>query len=234
MTVLARHWDSLAEPAARGRAAAAARAAHLRPVVGELKKVCSHPYLLPEFEPALGGPTAGGGGGGSGGSGGGPSHREALQALGATSAAAAASAKLQLLPRLLALLAASGRRALLLSHASKLLDMVEGAAVARLGRRAVQRIDSSTPSAERHAAVVAFRDEACPVSLFLMTARSCGLGTDLPRVDAVLLFDSDWHPALDLQVWGVGRVRGTGREEWSMSQRTPEARVPQGVFRTFT
>lgn len=84
----------------------------------------------------------------------------------------------------------------------QLLDMIEGHACAVLGEGSVQRIDATTPSSERYAAVQAFKADGCPVSLFLMAARSCGLGTDLPRVDTVLLFDSDWHPLLDIQVRG--------------------------------
>eukprot|EP00955_Chlamydomonas_euryale_P016442 175959-Chlamydomonas_euryale.AAC.1 len=54
-------------------------------------------------------------------------------------------------------------------------------------------------SSARHAAVSAFKSDSCPVSLFLMTPSACGLGTDLPRVDVVLLCG----------VWGVGRGVGT-------------------------
>ena len=35
--------------------------------------------------------------------------------------------------------------------------------------------------------------------LFLLAARSCGLGTDLPGISAVVIHDSDWEPRLDLQ-----------------------------------
>ena len=52
----------------------------------------------------------------------------------------------------------------------------------------------------------AFKSFDSPVQLFLMAVRSCGLGTDLPRIDTVVLLDSDWHPLLDLQVGAVGQV----------------------------
>lgn len=70
----------------------------------------------------------------------------------------------------------------------------------QLGASAVQRIDSTTRSRARYAAIQGFKDPASPLLLFLMAVRSCGLGTDLPRVDVVLLLDSDWHPLLDIQV----------------------------------
>ena len=93
------------------------------------------------------------------------------------------------------------------THPPQLLDLVEGFARAALGPAAVQRIDASTRSRARYDMIQAFKQPSSPVRLFLMTVRSCGLGTDLPRVDTALLFDSDWHPQLDLQV----RLRGGGR-----------------------
>lgn len=82
----------------------------------------------------------------------------------------------------------------------QMLDLIEGYSRALLGQPSVQRIDASTRSRARHEAILAFKQGTSPVKLFLMTVRSCGLGTDLPRVDAVILFDSDWHPQLDVQV----------------------------------
>ena len=82
----------------------------------------------------------------------------------------------------------------------QLLDLVEGFSRAILGAAAVHRIDASTRSRSRHEAIQAFKQPSSPIKLFLMTVRSCGLGTDLPRIDAVVLFDSDWHPQLDIQV----------------------------------
>jgi SNF2 family DNA or RNA helicase len=35
--------------------------------------------------------------------------------------------------------------------------------------------------------------------LFLMMPRSIGLGTDLPGLSAAIIYESDWHPRLDLQ-----------------------------------
>lgn len=36
--------------------------------------------------------------------------------------------------------------------------------------------------------------------VFLHAAGSCGLGTDLPSISAVVVHDSDWDPRADLQV----------------------------------
>lgn len=52
--------------------------------------------------------------------------------------------------------------------------------------------------------------------LFLMTPRSIGLGTELPGLSAAIIYESDWHPKLDLQalhrwVWLRRRKVGRGR-----------------------
>ena len=76
----------------------------------------------------------------------------------------------------------------------------------------MQRIDASTRSRARYDMIQAFKQPSSPVRLFLMTVRSCGLGTDLPRIDTALLFDSDWHPQLDLQVRDGGLKGERGPE----------------------
>ena len=52
-----------------------------------------------------------------------------------------------------------------------------------------------------------------PPFLFLLSTRSIGLGTDLPNVDVVVLYDSDWHPRLDVQALSRAHAIGTaGRQ----------------------
>ena len=126
--VLARRLDLLSTPATSAAAAAAGaatsprspsashpqyrRVAQLRAVCGDLRRVCTHPYLLPELEPEQQQqqPAAAASV---------DLHREHLRALGASEAGVAASGKLQLLGRLLACLAEQGKTTLLLSHTSK-------------------------------------------------------------------------------------------------------------------
>ena len=83
------------------------RVAQLRVVYGDLRKVCSHPYLLPELEPepdvSLQGEV---------------DHPQQLRALGAAEAQRS-SGKLQMLARILSCLAEQGKTALLLSHTAK-------------------------------------------------------------------------------------------------------------------
>lgn len=57
-----------------------------------------------------------------------------------------------------------------------------------------------------HPQVQDFKRDDSPVQLLLMTTHTCGLGTDLPRVDVAVLYDSDWHPRLDVQVSMVAKL----------------------------
>ena len=92
------------------------RAAQLRGVYGDLRKVCSHPYLLPELEPEPDvtqqqHPH--------------PDHHQQLKALGAAEAlrsnepGGVVSGKFQVLSRILASLTEEGKTVLLLSHTPK-------------------------------------------------------------------------------------------------------------------
>ena len=102
-------------PPASGKTPAQ-RAAQLRVVYSDLRKVCSHPYLLPELEPERDqqqGQTE-------------PDHHDTLKQHGAAEAwrgasdpTVAVSGKLQALGRLMTSLGEQGKTVLLLSHTSK-------------------------------------------------------------------------------------------------------------------
>lgn len=199
----------------------------LRQIANELKKVCHHPQLLPEFE--VDATQEGQPGGEDGEPEGGlaaPKQEpggDAMEVDGGGSGAAAAaseleallagSGKLALLDRMLEVLRARGQRVMVVSQVTAMLDILSTYASARFPPGAHERIDDTTPAVERFAAVARFRagahtslDTAADAAaagqpfLFLLATKSCGLGTDLPNVDVVVIFDSDWHPRLDVQV----------------------------------
>ncbi len=45
--------------------------------------------------------------------------------------------------------------------------------------------------------------------LFLLSARACGLGIDLPGITSVLILDSDWDPKADVQALGRAHTLGS-------------------------
>jgi len=45
--------------------------------------------------------------------------------------------------------------------------------------------------------------------LFLLSARACGLGIDLPSITSVIILDSDWDPKADIQALGRAHTLGS-------------------------
>ena len=45
--------------------------------------------------------------------------------------------------------------------------------------------------------------------LFLLSARACGLGIDLPSITSVIVLDSDWDPRADVQALGRAHTLGS-------------------------
>ncbi|GLI58399.1 hypothetical protein VaNZ11_000099 [Volvox africanus] len=257
-TVLARHFEVLTDP--RPPRHSGHRAAMLRHICNDLRKVCHHPYLLEEFRTEaaeealqLGGQHAADEGGSAVAADTGPSStinpRVGLtptnRSSGTTSASTpstevllAASSKLVALDKLLQELHRRRRNVLVLSQSTKVLDVLESYTQRAFGSTAAVRIDSCTPSAVQHANVAAFNAaaeagsampadasplassgcagpapaEASPSSpsattasavlapfIVLATSRILGLGAKLPSIRCVIVFDSDWHPRLDMQ-----------------------------------
>ena len=135
-TALARRFDVLSgaslssaavsaplAPPAAGKTPAQ-RAAQLRVVYSDLRKVCSHPFLLPELEPERENPQSQPE----------PDHHDTLKAHGAAEAwrgasdpSVAVSGKLQALGRLMTCFGEQGKTVLLLSHTSKVWGQGGGA-----------------------------------------------------------------------------------------------------------
>ena len=53
--------------------------------------------------------------------------------------------------------------------------------------------------------------------MFLLSTRAGGLGINLATADIVILYDSDWNPQMDLQVWT--RVWGVVHVSWMTRPR---------------
>ncbi|GIL66592.1 hypothetical protein Vafri_20082 [Volvox africanus] len=180
-TVLARHFEVLTDP--RPPRHSGHRAAMLRHICNDLRKVCHHPFLLEEFrteaaEEALqlsGGQHVADEGGPAGpadtGPGSTPNPRVGLAITNRSSVTASASmpstevllsasSKLVALDKLLQELHRRRRNVLVLSQSTKVLDVLESYTQRAFGSAAAVRIDSCTPSAVQHANVAAFNAAA--------------------------------------------------------------------------
>jgi hypothetical protein len=87
-----------------------------------------------------------------------------------------------------------------------MLELIADYARIKYGPSSYELTEPSTPAAARYAAVQRFNgasaaagEEGGKPFLYLITPRSIGLGTQLPGLSAAIVFESDWHPRLDIQ-----------------------------------
>jgi len=105
------------------------------------------------------------------------------------------SAKLDALMELLATLLDEGRRVLLFSQFTGMLDLIEPA----LDGLAIRylRLDGDTPGRARAGLVKRFQDGEVP--LFLISLKAGGVGLNLTAADTVIHYDPWWNPAVETQ-----------------------------------
>ena len=107
------------------------------------------------------------------------------------------SGKFEILHRLLPKLVIAGRRILLFSQMTSVLDLIEDL-VSMLNLSFV-RLDGQTKPSERSQLIDEFNAKDSIHSLFLLSTRAGGVGVNLHSADTVIIFDSDWNPQMDLQ-----------------------------------
>lgn len=150
-------------------------------VMMELRKCCNHPYLnrgveerlLSEIPPEL--QTIGN------------LNKQLIDA----------SGKMVLLAKLLPRLKAEGHKVLIFSQMVKCLDLIEE--FLKTSAFSYERLDGSTKSNIRTAAVERFNRPHFNRFVMLLSTRAGGLGLNLTSADTVIIYDSDWNPQNDLQ-----------------------------------
>ena len=103
-----------------------------------------------------------------------------------------------------------GHKALVFSQFTDYLDLLQ----ARLAQMDVahQRLDGSTPQAERSKRVAAFqRGDADGGEVFLISLKAGGFGLNLTMADYVLIVDPWWNPAAEDQASGRAHRMGQQR-----------------------
>jgi len=75
----------------------------------------------------------------------------------------------------------------------------------------ILRLDGSTARKDRASAVAAFNLPSLETQIFLLSSKAGGLGLNLTGATRLVLFDSDWNPANDIQalsrIWREGQTR---------------------------
>ncbi|XP_046993459.1 DNA repair and recombination protein RAD54B-like isoform X4 [Schistocerca americana] len=73
------------------------------------------------------------------------------------------------------------------------------------------RLDGSTACSQRQTVVDNFNSASSKYFIFLLSARAGGIGLNLTGASRLILFDSDWNPATDLQamsrIWRDGQSK---------------------------
>ncbi|KAI8607849.1 P-loop containing nucleoside triphosphate hydrolase protein, partial [Chytriomyces sp. MP71] len=136
----------------------------------QLRKVCNHPYILPNSEPE-------------------PYENGEHLVL--------ASSKLIFLDKFLPKLFADGHRVLIFSQFTKMLDIMED--FMRFRGIAYARLDGRTSRARRNLDIRLFQRKDSPYNVFLISTKAGGLGINLTTADTIIMMDSDWNPQNDLQ-----------------------------------
>lgn len=107
------------------------------------------------------------------------------------------SGKFELLELMLPKLQAAGHRVLMFSQMTQFMHVLEDYFAFR-GFRYL-RLDGSTSADEREQRMFTFNAPDSPFFIFLLSTRAGGLGLNLATADTVVIFDSDWNPAMDAQ-----------------------------------
>jgi superfamily II DNA or RNA helicase len=107
------------------------------------------------------------------------------------------SAKLDALRELLGTLTAAGRRVLVFSQFTSMLDRIEQALDADPDLSAIPRTRLDGRTQDRRGAVQTFQEGAA--SIFLLSLKAGGVGLNLTRADTVIHFDPWWNPAVAAQ-----------------------------------
>uniref|UniRef100_A0A8C4N542 SNF2 related chromatin remodeling ATPase 1 n=1 Tax=Eptatretus burgeri TaxID=7764 RepID=A0A8C4N542_EPTBU len=140
-------------------------------ILMQLRKCCNHPYLFDGAEP-------------------GPPYTT-------DSHLVVNSGKMVVLDKLLSNLRKQGSRVLIFSQMTRVLDILEDFCMWR--GYDYCRLDGNTPHEDRQTAIITFNAPGSKKFVFMLSTRAGGLGINLATADAVILYDSDWNPQVDLQ-----------------------------------
>ncbi|ETO23539.1 Chromodomain helicase-DNA-binding protein [Reticulomyxa filosa] len=152
----------------------------------QLRKCCNHPFLLPDVEETI--------------------SPEGISQTVLWENLIKASGKLVLLDKLLPKLQLEGRRVLIFSQMTRLLDIIEDFLVYR--QYQYERLDGGVTGASRQEAIDRFTVNN-DIFAFLLSTRAGGVGINLMAADTVIIYDSDWNPMNDIQA--IARAHRIGQ-----------------------
>ena len=132
------------------------------------------------------------------------------------------SAKLDYLMEILPEMLAEGRRILLFSQFTSMLELIE----AELEKRQLRWVKLTGQSQNRDALIEQFTSGQVP--LFLISLKAGGVGLNLPQADTVIHYDPWWNPAVENQATDRAHRIGQTQNLWVIklvAQGTIEERI---------
>lgn len=145
----------------------------LQQLLMQLRKCINHPYNFPGAEPDFDGNTS-----------------EDI---------VTASGKMMVLDQLLRKLKEKGHRVVLFSQFNTMLDIIED--YLNMRGYKYRRLDGSTNRVQRRIDISLFNRPGSDTFIYIINTRAGGLGINLQTADTCILYDSDWNPQVDVQVF---------------------------------
>ncbi|KAK7092524.1 lymphocyte-specific helicase-like isoform X2 [Littorina saxatilis] len=145
----------------------------LRNVMMQLRKCCSHPFLLEH-----------------------PLDKKTGE-LCLDERIISESGKMLVLDRMLKELHRRGHKVLIFSQMTKMLDLLEDFCILR--KYGYCRLDGAMNIHDRRDSMAEYQKPGSDKFVFLLSTRAGGLGITLTAADTVIIYDSDWNPQCDLQ-----------------------------------
>ncbi|CEF64135.1 SWI/SNF-related matrix-associated actin-dependent regulator of chromatin subfamily A member 5 [Strongyloides ratti] len=149
----------------------------------QLRKIASHPYLLPGVEP-------------------GPPYEEGEHVI-------KCCGKLRVLDKLLTKLKSQGSRVIIFAQFLDTLNILEDYMIWK--NYSYNRFDGKSPYNERQEYIDEFQSEESTTFAMLLSTRAGGIGITLTAADVVIFYDIDWNPQMDLQA--ADRVHRIGQKK---------------------
>ena len=150
------------------------RVSELNNLAMQLRKVCNHPFLLPDAEAEIVKP--------------GENPVDAM---------VASCGKMVFVDKLLAKLSKTNTKVLIFSQMVRVLNILED--FLRERGYKYERLDGRVHGAERQASIDRFNDPNSEALVFLLCTKAGGVGLNLTAASVVVIYDSDWNPQNDLQ-----------------------------------
>lgn len=110
------------------------------------------------------------------------------------------SGKMKVVAQVLKVWQEQGHRVLLFTQTQQMLDIFEN--FLNSGGYNYRRMDGSTPIKLRMSIIDEFNNSG-DIFIFILTTKVGGLGTNLTGANRVIIFDPDWNPSTDMQVFVV-------------------------------